>query len=402
MDAVLSREGSAGLEAPGRRPIVGRLTVALAVLVLVGMLGSVPAHGQESLQLTTDYPSVRVQAGNTVDLDLEITAPTAVPVSLEVAEAPGDWTLTFRGGGFVIGGVTATPELPPSVELEIDIPLETPPGDYVVTVAARTATAVAQLDLGIVVQDQPVGGVVLSTEFASLRGRPTDTFQYDLEVTNETPEEITFAFDATGPENWVVTAGPASEQRASTVTVAGGESESVRVEANPPSNAPAGTYDIEVTASGGGQTGSFTLQAEVTGQESIDLVPANGRVDMSGNAGDEASATLVVVNDGTSVLEDVSLTADEPEGWTVEFEPSEVPAVAAGESREVAMRVTPSSGAVAGDYVLGVTARGGGESAELAYRFAVETSRWWGAVGIVIIVAALVVLFVVFRRFGRR
>lgn len=387
--------------------VVRRLIAVAIVIIATLALLAPPAAGQERplptrMQVVTDYPAVTVQSGDTITFDLEVVAPTRQPVELVVVDAPSDWELTLRGGGFVIDGVTADPADPPAAELEVAIPPTAAPQTYRFGVEGRNGTAVDRLDLSVTVADRPVGGIQLSTDFPTLRGRPADTFRYDLDITNQTPEEITFAFDGQGPEGWVVTAGPASEQRASTVTVAAGDSESVRVEADPPADTPAGTYDIVVNATGGGQSGSFTLTAEVTGQPSLELVTANGRLDLSGNPGSEIETTVLVVNDGSAPLEDVRLSADEPAEWTVEFEPEEIPQVPGGQSVPITIRIQPAGNAVAGDYALGVTARAGGESSDIAYRYSIETSLWWGAIGIVIILGAFVVLFAVFRRFGRR
>lgn len=356
----------------------------------------------QELQITTDYPSITTEAGETVTFDLDVVAPTPTPVRLEVTGVPEGWEATLRGGGFVIDGVTAEPESPPNAELELVIPADAQPATYDLGVRATGGGSSDTLDLSVTVADRPVGGIQLTTDFASLRGRPSDTFRYDLQITNQSPQEITFAFDAKGPEGWTVTAGPASEERASTVTVEAGGSESVRVEADPPANAPAGTYDLLVTANGGGLTGSFTLTAEITGQPEIGLTTASQRLDLSGNAGKVRESTLIVVNSGTAPLEEVTLSADAPTDWTVEFEPEEIPVVAAGDSAQVTVRIEPAANAVAGDYAIGISARSGGDTAELAYRFTVETSRWWGAVGVGVIVLAFIVLFVVFRRYGRR
>lgn len=385
-----------------------RLTSVAAALVAAvcsfttaggAALAAAPPPG---LQITTDFPSITTEAGDTVTFDLEVLAPTPTPVTLEVSGVPDGWEATLRGGGFVIGGVTAAPESPPVAELELVVPPEAEPDTYAIGVRAAGGSDSTTLDLSVTVADRPVGGILLTTDFASLRGRPSDTFQYDLQITNQSPQEITFAFDGQGPEGWTVTAGPASEERASTVTVEAGGSESVRVEANPPANAAAGSYDLLVTANGGGLTGSFALTAEITGQPEIELTTATQRLDLSGGAGKVRESTLVVVNSGTAPLEEVALSADAPTDWTVEFEPAELPTVAAGASEQVTVRVEPAANAVAGDYAIGVTARSGSDTAEVAYRFTVETSRWWGAVGVAVIVAAFVVLFVVFRRYGRR
>jgi uncharacterized membrane protein len=269
-------------------------------------------------------------------------------------------------------------------------------------IQGSTETQTDLLNLIIQVADSPVGGIQLTTDFASLRGRPDDTFRFDLQVTNQRPEEITLAFDATGPEGWNVTAGPASEERASAVTVAAGASESVAVEANPSPTTTAGEYPIEVLASGGGESGSFTLTAVVTGQATLELLPFDERLDLTGTAGEEVVTTIIVTNSGTADLESVQLSADPPTDWTVEFEPAELAVIESGASQEVVVRAIPSTDAVAGDYAIGVTATSTSETASVAYRFTVETSRWWGVIGVIIIAAALGALFYVFRRYGRR
>ena len=66
--------------------------------------------------------------------------------------------------------------------------------------------------------------------------------------------------------------------------------------------------------------------------------------------------------------------------------------------------MTPSSDAIAGDYVATFTATAPSNlaSANASIRVTVETSLLWGAVGVVLIVIVLVGLWLTFRRFGRR
>lgn len=383
---------------------------ALAAVVAASFAAATPATAHATapppdavLQITTDYPSVSAQAGDTVTFELEVLSPRRSEVDLAVVDAPDGWETTMRGGGFEIDAVTAAPDSAPTFDLEVIVPPSAEPDTYRFAVDARSRDGDRdRVDLAVTVADRPVGGIQLATEFASLRGRASDTFRYDLQVTNQTPDEITLAFDGRGPDGWTVTAGPASEARASTVTIEAGASETVRVEADPPTDTAAGSYEIVVTANGGGQSGSFTLTAQVTGQPSIQLVSPNDRLDVTGNAGDDNIVTVIIANDGSAPLEDVTLSADPPSDWNVEFDPAEISFVDAGMTKTVTVTITPAGNAVTGDYALGISARAGGETADLAYRYTVETSRWWGAIGIAIIVAAFVVLFGVFRRFGRR
>jgi uncharacterized membrane protein len=64
--------------------------------------------------------------------------------------------------------------------------------------------------------------------------------------------------------------------------------------------------------------------------------------------------------------------------------------------------LTPSSKAIAGDYMVTLSAVGDGTSRTSDFRVTVETSTIWGIVGLVVIAASVVVLSLAVMRFGRR
>ena len=64
--------------------------------------------------------------------------------------------------------------------------------------------------------------------------------------------------------------------------------------------------------------------------------------------------------------------------------------------------LTPSSKALAGDYMLTFTASDNADSASTDYRVTVATSTLWGIVGIGIIAIALLIAVGAVARFGRR
>jgi len=75
-----------------------------------------------------------------------------------------------------------------------------------------------------------------------------------------------------------------------------------------------------------------------------------------------------------------------------------------GQTANANVAITPASGAIAGDYIVTLSARAdqvtGPQTIQL--RTTVETSSIWGFVGIALIVIVLIGLFLVFRRYGRR
>ena len=69
---------------------------------------------------------------------------------------------------------------------------------------------------------------------------------------------------------------------------------------------------------------------------------------------------------------------------------------------EVDVSITPSERAIAGDYMVTVRASGKDVSEQAQFRVGVQTSTVWGAVGLGVIVAAVLVLGLGIMRYGRR
>jgi uncharacterized membrane protein len=77
-------------------------------------------------------------------------------------------------------------------------------------------------------------------------------------------------------------------------------------------------------------------------------------------------------------------------------------AVPAGQQVQAVAHVTPSSDAIAGDYVATFKATAPEVSADTDIRVTIETSLLWGAIGVLLILLVLGGLWWTFRRYGRR
>lgn len=375
------------------------LAVLGAAAVAVTMT-ALPAAAQP--QVTTDYPAVDVAAGDQIDIDLDVTSSTTETVQLAVTEAPDGWTTALRAGGYNVRAVTANPQEPATVTLEISVPPDADAGDHRITVTATSDSGSDELPLDLRVTEAATSAVTLDTEFPTLRGGTEDTFRYSVTLQNDVPEETTFALAAQGPEGWDITANPSSESRANTVTVGAGESATITVEATPSPGTQAGTYPILLEVSGGGRTAQLELAAEVVGAVQLELNTVNERLNASGTAGNPTTVTLVVANAGSAPLTGVELTASPPSDWEVAFEPATVDVVPPGESATVEATITPGGEAVVGDYVVTLTASSDQREDSIDVRFTVETSPGWGIAAVSTILVAVVGLTGVFRRYGRR
>ena len=372
-----------------------------AALVVAAAAPAAQAAG--SVSLTTPYPAVAVQPGKTASFDLNVTSSVQQRVELSVVESPSGWNASLHGGGFVIDGVIAGPGNKPEVKLDVGVPGNAAEGRYKVAVRANAGGTTATLVLDLRVAATAGGSVSLTTDNPALRDTAEATFTYNLSLKNDTPQDLTFTLSADGPPGWDVKATPSGQTQAASFVVEGGLSSTVSVTAKPSTDAAAQTYPIKVTATAGDQTASIDLQAEVVGKVDMQLTTPDQRLSANATAGSTKDIQLVLNNQGTAELHDVTVTSSAPNGWDVKLDPATVATIAPKGSQTVTAHLTPSGNAIAGDYVVTFSARtADGGNQDIQMRITVDTALSWGLIGLALILLTLVGLGWVFQRYGRR
>jgi uncharacterized membrane protein len=379
-----------------------RLLIASTVGLVLTSLAPATGLAAPDLQLTTPYPAVAVGPGSKVSFDLTVRSSAQQRVGLALSGVPAGWTAVLRGGGFVVDGVMANGTTPPDVRLDVTVPSGVPARTYTLTVIASAGRETVRLPLSLRVAESAVGDVKLTTDFPELKGAADTTFTFNLTLSNDTAEDLTFNVTATGPTGWNTEAKLTSESQAASAVVKAGSTTGVSITADPPDDVKAGSYPINVEAVAGSRTVTGQLAVEVTGTNKLTLTTPDQRLSNRGSVGGPITQQLVVQNDGTAPLEGVKVSARAPTNWKVTFSPETVPTVAPNEKQTVTATVVPSNDAIAGDYVVTFTAQNDQANAKQDIRFTVETSALWGLIGVALIVAVLGGLFWVFRTYGRR
>lgn len=384
------------------RSRTARLGLAGWILALTAVLAAVPVSlAANPVTLTTPYPAIEVAPGARVSLTVSIDTANAGRVDLALSDVPADWTATIRGGGFLVNGVQSDGTNPTEVTLDVSVPESAKSGVQQVTLRATSDGSTASLPVDIRVTPNAAGVVTLTTDFPELRGSTDASFKFNLTLTNETPDDLTFGVVANGPPGWTVDAKVTSQAQAASAIVKAGESTAIEVTAQAPEGAAADVYPITVDATSGDSTAHADLSVEVTGSYHLALTTPEGRLSANATAGTQTDLSLVVQNTGSADVPDVTLSATAPTGWEVTFEPETV-AVPAGGEAQVTAHLTPSSNAIAGDYVTTFKATSDLASADADMRVTIETSLLWGAVGVALIALVLAGLWWTFRRYGRR
>jgi uncharacterized membrane protein len=394
---------------PMRRILIALLT---AVVMLGGIVLS-PALAQDpqeqvdaapGMAIFTNYPAQSAELGEIVTFPLTLRVAGLPPqvVRLEMSKVPEDWTVTFRGGGRIIQAAFVQPGQDATADLRLEPPQDVAAGTFDFVVVARGEGVEAELPIQLSLNEQLPPSLSLDVALPTLKGTPTTTFRYQATLRNEGDQDLTVNLGADTPEGFLVTIR-SSGQEVTSLPLKANESRSLDVEVKLPAQISAGQYPINLQAQGGEAQATLALTAEVTGQPELVVTAPEGRLSGQAYAGRETPLKVFVQNTGSAAARNVELSGTAPSGWTIEFEPKQLPEIPAGQQVEVTANLRPSEKSLAGDYMATIRAQAEGGTSESAdFRITVLTSTLWGIVGVALIAVAVGVVGLAVLRFGRR
>jgi len=210
------------------------------------------------------------------------------------------------------------------------------------------------------------------------------------------------------PEGWFAAATPQyqKETEITAVKLKNGTEENLRVIAIPLIQVEPGEYDIKVTVKSSIEDdpleGTAEFKAIVTSTYEMDLKTKTGRLSTDVTSGKDNHYKLIIKNNGSANIENISLTSSEPEGWKISFDTDEIEVLEAGEEIEIDANISPADKAIAGDYMVSFRANSDNAEDDIELRITVETPTIWGILGIAIIVIVIIGVAIIFARLGRR
>ncbi|MGI6552314.1 MAG: NEW3 domain-containing protein [Bacillota bacterium] len=382
----------------------GLLLVILGVFVLA-WTGGDQALAANGLTLSTSYPGLAVKPGETVKFTLEIenSGLPSQSITLSTRSIPAGWKGEFQGDGRVVHQVFVKRGSFQTVNYQVEVPVEAEDGSYQVQVSAQGRGAADSLTLELIVSKAAEQASKLVAQYPELQGPSSAVFTFRTDLVNNSSQEQSYSLGAAVPAGWQVVFKPSYEDKQiASISLEPGKSQGLEIQISPPSNVKAGEYKIPVTAVSAQETIETVLTVIITGNYELKLSTPTGVLSFSTTAGQEKAVTLEVSNTGSADLKDIKFLSSVPTNWTVTFEPDHIPLLKAGESQEVKAYVKADSKALAGDYVVELTARTPETSSRADFRVSVKTSTWWGIVGLAIIILLAVGLYKTFQVYGRR
>jgi uncharacterized membrane protein len=387
--------------------ILRLVAVCLVVVMAAGAKAADKVPGNiTGVFLTTRYPALTIRAGETTTIDLSLRNFNHPPeqLALSVPDAAKGWKATVLGGGQPVESAIVTPDSEEKLQVRLEPPAGTGPGVYHFLVAAKGDRSDLKLPIAVTIGEELPAKLKLTTSFPSLRGTATTSFKYRVAVANDSGRDATINFSADAPKNFQVTFTEAyGSQQITSIPIEAGKSKDIEASVSLPRDTPAGDYKLALHAKSEAASADIDLSMTIVGQPRLALAGEGGRLSGEAYAGQDSQLTVVVRNDGSEAARDVEFSATAPEGWKTNFDPKELPELAAGKSQPIKVSLIPSPRAIAGDYQTTIRANAnGGQSESANFRITVLTSTLWGAVGIGVIAVALLVVVFAVARFGRR
>lgn len=367
--------------------------------------GEQPPASTQALTIFTAYPAQEIALGESVAFDLKLRGGDALQiVRLSVENLPEGWTATFRGGGKVIEAAYVDPQAEDdtSVQLNLAPPKEVAANTYRFSVLAASEREQARLPIELTVKEKLPPSLAFTVAQPTIQGTPETTFSYNATLKNEGDEDLTVNLIAQAPQGFQVNFKLAGQQ-VTNVPLTASESKSLTIEAKAFDRVAADTYQFDVQAQSDKAQAETSLVAYVVGQPQLAMTAPDGRLSGEAYVGNTTPFKLLLQNSGSAPARNIKLSASPPSGWSVTFTPEQIPEVPSGGQVEVTADIKPTDQAVAGDYMVSMSAQPEGSSSRsVDFRITVLTSTLWGIVGVALIAVAVVVVGLAVMRFGRR
>ncbi|MGE3709483.1 MAG: NEW3 domain-containing protein [Hyphomicrobiaceae bacterium] len=386
----------------------GILSAALfAFLFFVAQAGAqnnVPAD-VKGLWIVTDYPNVTLKAGEETKLGISLINYNLAPqrTDLSVRGVPANWSAELRGGGRPVAAAFVEHNQKSNLDLQVKVPSSAKPGAYTLTVAAKGTGQSLELPITVNVIEQKGARLTATPKLPVLRGTPKSSFDFKVDVKNDSAEDILATLTSGAPRGFQVTFKEGyGSQELTSIPIKAGESKELSVDIKPAPGTNAGKYDVPIEIGSDKARATTKLTLDVSGQPQVSLSSETERLSGDAYAGQEKRFTFVLRNNGTADARNIELSSTPPNGWKITFEPKGIPSLAPNSEAKFEAVVVPSDKAVTGDYMFTVRANGDGVSETVNFRTTVLTSTLWGVIGLGVIAASLLVLFGAVGRFGRR
>ncbi len=410
-----------------RKKINKALVRILAFIVVLVLFKGYSYSQIRDFSITTNFPKLVVQ--REVELKLEVKIKNRgereedIYLSVISPSKAKDWDarLTALYGGVDVQAVHLGSKKPDNVlklEFRATPPKEAPSEEYKFIIKGVTADGKIKRSLEITLipkgkawkpkpEEPKSEDIKLLVDYPKIKKPAGEKFEFEIEVENNTPEDLVFDLIPSAPPGWSGYITPRWEdEMIQALKVKKRSSEFIKFVLTPPLYVSEGEYPAKFKVQAKDLVQSIDLKAIVTGTYELRMATKTGRLNVEAIAGKKEIFPIYLWNEGSAPINDVSLFSKEPEGWKVSFDPAKIPSLPpvrnVGKPEKIMVTLEPKPRAIPGDYLVTLTASGMQDREDMRIRVTVKVPATWGWIGVAIIVVAIGILTGIFIRLKRR
>ena len=359
--------------------------------------------------ISCQFPGKLCAPGETIRFPLSVKNPLGVKLQfrLNVKFFPSNWTVFVRNvGGEAVTIVTLEGGESVNLNVEVSVPAGESEGEYEIIFGASSSAVSRDLTLFVVVEEKLEGKPVIDLRaippYLDAYAGSQATFKVRLENEGEDDQLFDLAVSGLPPDLRTWFEG-SDKQEMTRVYVEAGGSKEFYVVVSTPKGARLGAYPFVVSVASTSINRTVSLTLNILGLYEIKVTNVNFYTSL--NVGGQGTFSLTVRNDGSQDVTNVKVgvTGTVPDGFTVSLEPTSVYSLKVDETVTFTITVKTESSVNAGNYYINFnTWSDQTEAQSFTLRVEVVQEMSWTIYGGVLIVIAVIGLFLVYRRFGRR
>ncbi len=228
-----------------------------------------------------------------------------------------------------------------------------------------------------------------------------DPFRFSTSLHNGSGQSQIYELRVEAPKGWMALFRTEGTQVAA-LKLDSGKTQEITLELTASPSTKPGKYTVPLSAVSNNDSLRLELEAVVKGNYSLELTTPTGRLSDDITEGRSKKIQLLVKNTGTLPLNDLEFSSQTPTQWSATYDPAKIERLDPGDAREVTATLSVPDKTIAGDYISTFTAKDSNTSSNAVFRMTVKTSLLSGWIGILVILAALWVVYYLIRKYGRR
>lgn len=253
----------------------------------------------------------------------------------------------------------------------------------------------------VIARPGPVKTSSFSARFMNLEANAKETFRYNASLFNGQNRSVIYELQTTVPPGWS-NSFRIDGMQVTSFKLDSNRTQDISIELTPSPVVKPGKYPISVKAVSDQGTLELNLEAVVKGSYSLELTTPSGLLSDEVTEGKRKSIYLSLKNQGSLPLDNLDLSAQTPSKWNVTFEPSKIDHLEPGSAVTITANLNVPDKTIAGDYLTTFTAGNTNTTSNVSFRLTVTTSWLAGWLGVIIILIAIGIVYILIRKYGRR